>query len=121
MSSPHLENTVWFGYIMDFLGALGGVVGFVIFGYFGSMLWRVALDHRQYSAFFVSSSFWIIAIGLLVCDVLIFSEMLHWIRSSVVTAIGDPVVHIGFPVAGGLLMLGFAIFAFGTDKLSRKP
>lgn len=108
-------------YVMYFIGALGGVFGFVMFGYLGLVLWIVALNHRQYSAFFVSGSFWILSIGLLVSEAVIFSEMLHWIRSSVATAIGDPIVHIGFPVAGGLLMLGIAINAFETDKPSKKP
>jgi len=106
---------------MYFIGALGGVFGFVIFGYLGLVLWLVALNHRQYSAFFVSASFWILSIGLLVCDAVIFPEMLHWIRSSVASAILYLVVDIGFPAAGGLLMLGIAISAFETDKPSKKP
>ena len=99
---------------------LGDIVSVVVFGFFGVLLWSIALDHHDYPAFVLSLGFWMFAIGLPWCATLNVLGMCNWIKPSVVTAMGGPVAHVGAPIAGGLLMLGFAMEAFMTKKPSKK-
>ena len=121
MHMPHLlsfrvSNLLWFQDTMFFIGALGGVFGLVLFGYFAKILWRVGIKQRHYPAFILSSGFWMLAIGSISFATEEVLERFSWIKYSVVSPITDPIFRLGSYVTVALLVIGFLIEALMLDK-----
>lgn len=119
--SFRVNNLLWFQDIMFFIGALGGVFGLLLFGYFAMILWRFGLRQHHYPAFILSSGFWILAIGTISFATEEVLERFSWVKYSTVSRITDPIFRLGFWVTVVLLVIGFLTEALMLGKPNKTP
>ena len=111
-----VNGLLWFQDTMFFIGALGGIFGLVLFGYFAMILWGFGLKQHHYPAFILSSGFWILAIGSISFATEEVLERFSWINHSIVSPITDPIFRLGFWVTVVLLLIGFLTEALMLGK-----